>query len=328
MKRMLLFPILLLLMMSCGEDNSIVEDTNTLYEETTKVVYDTIYRTTTDSADNEVTDTIITERTETVRNDLKVLIDSLVFQYLVQGPGSMQGADCYDKYLFQFCAGFSYASCYDMTNGTKQAIFKFSGAPEGYDYHCNNADFSNYFYYEDDEFPLIYVSHPNSGHVTVCRITRKQKSFTLDVVQTIIFNHLTDPDITIDKDNDYIYASYFKNGTVHLNKYKTPDYRLSGEVLITQDDILETIDTGTTVNRQGSVIEDGYYYLVEGIPSWGTDVFIKIVNLNNGSYTRINLTKKLGFYYEPEDVFFYNNDLYCATNFNQGVYKVYMSFNR
>lgn len=325
---MLLLPFLFLLMMSCGEENSIVEDTNTLYEETTKVVYDTIYRTTTDSADNEVTDTIITERTETVRNDLKITIDSLNYIFSITGAGSMQGADCYNNLIFQFCDKFKHAYCYDITNGNRVALFHFSGAPEGYDYHCNNADFSNFFYYVDDEFPLIYVSHPNSGHVTVCRITRKQKSFTLDVVQTIIFNHLTDPDITIDKDNDYLYASYYKGGTVHLNKYKMPDYHLSGEVFITPDEILETLDTGYTVNRQGSVIKGGYYYLMEGIPNRGTDVFIKIVNLNNGSYTRINLTKTCGFNYEPEDVFFYKNELYCTTNLGKGVYKVCMNFNR
>lgn len=326
---MLLLPVVFLLMMSCGEDNSIVNDVNTLYEETTKVVYDTIYRTTTDSAENEVTDTIITERTETVRNDLKVIIDSLVSQFDVVCYGSMQGSDCYDKFLFIFSSGFVHVSCYDMSDRKKLSSFKLPGAPYGYNYHCNNADFSNYFYYEDDEFPLIYVSHPNSGHVTVGRITRKQNSFTLDVVQTIIFNHLTDPDITIDKDNDFMYASYYyKDGTVHLNKYKLPDYHISGDVHIQKEDVLETIDIGPTVNRQGSVIKDNFFYLMEGIPNRGTDVFVKIVNLENGSYTRINLTKICGFNHEPEDVFFYNDDLYCATQWSKEVFKFYMSFNR
>ena len=99
---MLLFPVLLLLMMSCGEDNSFVEDINTLYEETTKVVYDTIYRTTTDSAENETTGTIITERTETVRNDLKVIIDSLVSQFEVVCYGSAQGIPFFGERLCSF----------------------------------------------------------------------------------------------------------------------------------------------------------------------------------------------------------------------------------
>lgn len=328
MKRMLLFPVLLLLMMSCGEDNSIVEDTNSLYEETTKVVYDTIYRTTTDSADNEVTDTIITERTETIRNDLKITIDSLLYQFNALCNGSVQGSDCYDKYLFVFSSDFIYVSCFDMSNSKRLSTFRLSGAPDGYNYHCNNADFSNNFYYEDDEFPLIYVSHPNSGHVSVCRITRKQNSFTLDVVQTIVFNHLTEPDIVIDKENSLMYASYYKNGTVHLNKYTMPDCHISGEVVITPNDQLDTIDIGPAVNRQGSVIKDGLFYMVEGVPSWGTDVYIKVASLKNGSYSRFNLSKLFRFYFELEDVFYYNDELYCTTNVQKDVYKICMSFNR
>lgn len=328
MRKMMIFPVLLFIVFSCsGGDDFIEQNKNTLYEEIDRTVYDTIYHAQTDSLGNEIVDTIITERTETIRNDLKVSIDSLIFQFAAIGNGSMQGADCYGKYFFQFSSGFKYAYCYDMTNGKRLASFKLPGAPEGLDYHCNNADFSNTFYDDDDEFPLIYVSHPNSGHVSVCRIIRKQNTFTLDVVQTIVYTHLTNPDITIDKENGYMYASSYKNGTVHLYKYYIPDHHIPGEVLITQEKMLETFDTGYTVNRQGSIIKKNYYYLVEGVPNQGTDVFIKIVNLHNGSYSRINLSKTCGFYCEPEDVFFFNGDLYCATNSGKGVYKVYMSFN-
>lgn len=328
MRRIMLLPILLFIIISCsGGDDFIEEKKNSLYEETDIIVYDTIYHTHKDSLGDEVVDTIITERTETIRNDLKISIDSLVFQYVNSCYGSMQGADCHGKYFFQFNNSFTYASCYDMTDGNRVALFKLPGTPDGLVYHCNNADFSNFFYNDDDEFPLVYVSHPNSGHVSVCRITHMQKSFTLDVVQTIVFTHLTNPDITIDNENGYMYASSYKNGTVHLYKYKTPDYHISGEVYIDPNDILETMDTGYTVNRQGSIIKDNYYYLVEGIPDQGTDVFIKVVNLKNGSYSRINLSKTCGFNWEPEDVFFYNNELYCVTNYGKGVYKVYISFN-
>lgn len=322
------FPILLFIIISCsGGDDFIEDNKNPLYEETERTVYDTIYHTQTDSAGNEVTDTIITERTETIRNDLKITIDSIVPLFAITNSRYLQGTDCYDRYMFVFHSDFNYASCFDVTNGKKQATFKLPGAPEGLNYHCNNADFSNSFYYEDDEFPLVYVSHPNSGHVSVCRITRKQKSFALDVVQTIVYNHLKDPDITIDNENGYMYASSYKNGTVHLYKYNIPDYHIEGDVIITEDDMLETFDTGYTVNRQGSIIKDNYYYLVEGIPNKGLDAFLKIVNLQNGSYSRINLSKTCGFYCEPEDVFFYDGELYCATNSGMGVYKIYLSFN-
>lgn len=326
---MVLLPIFLFSLISCGGEGDFIEDIPSLYEDCTKLVYDTVYRSELDSAGNIITDTIITERTETIRNDLKITIDSIALQFIVLGPGSMQGADCYDKFLFQFCDGFDYATCYDMSNGNRQALFKFLGAPEGYNYHCNNADFSNDFYYDDDEFPLIYISQNAHRHVVVCRIVRSNNSFSLDVVQTIIFKDLYSLDIAIDNENGYMYnyAAIGRN-KLRLLKYKIPDYRLSGEVTLTKEDIMDTLDvSGYISDYQGAKIKGNFLYLAEGVPSWGSEPCIRIVNLRNGSYSRFNLTRLFGFYYELEDVFFYNDELYLATNYGKGVYKICMSFN-
>lgn len=327
---MMVLPILFYMLISCGGNGDYIEDIPSLYEEDTKTVYDTVYHTRTDSNGNETTDTIISERTETIRNDLKITIDSMVFQFIVQGPGSMQGADCYDNYLFQFINGFHYATCHDMLSGNRLSFFKFPGAPDGYDYHCNNADFSNTFYYEDDEFPLIYVSQNAPRHVAVCRIFRTNNTFSLDIVQTIVFKDLYSLDIAIDNDNGYMYNYAALGGNkLRLLKYKIPDYRLSGEVTLTKEDILDTLDVvGWIGDYQGAKIKDGFFYFAEGVPNWGSDPCIRIVNLDNGSYSRFNLRKMFGFYHELEDLFFYNDELYCATNFNKGVYKFFMSFNR
>ena len=324
----MLFPFLFLLLFSCGGDGDYIEEIHTLYEESTKIVYDTIYRAGTDAAGNEITDTIITERTETVRNDLKITIDSLNYIFSIIGAGSMQGADCYNNLLFQFCDKFKYAYCYDITNGNRVALFHFSGAPDGYNYHCNNADFSQTFYNDDDEFPLVYVSQSSPRHVVVGRIARKKNAFTMDVVQTIVLSGIPSADVVIDKENGYMYAYVYNMDKLILYKYKIPEYNLSDRIVLTKDDILETIDIGHVTYRQGATIKDGFLYMLDGVPNWGTEVYIKVVNLENGSYSRISFSHNFGFYYEAEDVFFYNNELYCTTNFGKGVYKVCMSYNR
>lgn len=325
---MVFFPVLLFLLISCSGDNDFVEEINTLYEETTKIVYDTIFHTRIDSAGNEIVDTIITPHTESVRNDLNIVVDSMVYQFVVQGPGSMQGADCYKNKLFQFCNGFHWGSCYDMSNGKRLALFKFAGGPEGASYHCNNADFSNYFYSEEDELPLIYVSQSGPKHVSVCRLIRTQKSYDLEIVQTIVLKDLYSPDAVIDKENGYIYGYvYYNDKRLRLYKYKIPDYTISEEVVLTNDELLEILDLGHVTYRQGATIKDGLLYMVEGVPSWGTDIYLRIVNIKNGSYSRISLTKACGFYQEAEDIFFYNGELYCATNYGNGVYKIYLRFN-
>ena len=93
MRKMMIFPVLLFIVFSCSGGDFIEQNKNTLYEEIDRTVYDTIYHAQTDSLGNEIVDTIITERTETIRNDLKVSIDSLIFQFAAIGNGSMQGAD-------------------------------------------------------------------------------------------------------------------------------------------------------------------------------------------------------------------------------------------
>lgn len=327
---MMILPLLLYLLISCGGDGDYIEEIHTLYEEDTKIVYDTVYRAGTDSAGNEITDTIISERTETVRNDLKITIDSLNYIFSIIGAGSMQGADCYNNLIFQFCDKFKHAYCYDITNGNRVALFHFSGAPDGYNYHCNNADFSDTFYYEDDEFPLIYISQNAHRHVVVCRIVRTSDSFSLDVVQTIVFKDIYSLDIALDNENGLMYNYAATSGNnLRLLKYKIPDYRLPGEVTLTKEDILDTLDiAGYISDYQGAKIKDGLFYFAEGVPNWGSEPCIRIVNLENGSYSRYNLTKLFGFYYELEDVFFYNNELYCTTNFGKGVYKVCLNYNR
>lgn len=328
----MLFPFLFLLLFSCGGDNDFIEDINTLYEETTKTTYDTIYQTRLDSLGNEIVDTIISENTEELRNDLKVVVDSICHLFNVGGPGSLQGADCYNGTFFHFCKGFNWVSIYDMESGNRIALLKFSGNKNGLNYHCNNADFSNVFYNPDDEFPLIYVSQSTPRHISVGRISRVRKTYTIDVVQTIIFSNensiISSPDVVLDNDNGFMYAYAYGREGLQLYKYKIPDCHGGEEIILTDNDIIETFDIGNVSYRQGATIRNGFLYMVDGVPNWGTDVYLRIVNLSNHSYSRINLTRACGVLWEPEDLFFYEGELYCAANFNRGVHKVYISFNR
>ena len=57
-------------------------------------------------------------------SSVKLIIDSIVYKFSQVAAGDLQGADCYDGIMFQFCDRFSWASCYDMRTYNRLSFLK------------------------------------------------------------------------------------------------------------------------------------------------------------------------------------------------------------
>jgi hypothetical protein len=312
----LLFFFFLLVLLSCS---------NTPQEDDMLI----IIQPTTDEVEDSLT---VGEKEE--ESSVKLVIDSIVYKFSQVAAGDLQGADCYDGVMFQFCDMFSYASCYDMETYKRLSLFK---TPSVSSYHCNNADFSNIFYDENDRFPLLYISQfrDNDRCVIVCRIIQEGMKFTIRVVQKIqlpmdhsIIGYYTDA--VLDNENGFMYVYSYnstKYNSISLHKFKMPEFREDETVVLTNDDIIESFNNGYCKHPQGAKIKDGLLYMVEGVPNWGTEVYLRVTNLENKSHARVSFSKmQTEKIWEPEDIFFYNDELYCASNFCKGVYKMSIRF--
>ena len=238
--------------------------------------------------------------------------------------GYVQGAAAYGDYLFQFQDYNAAIYIYDLAK--KNFIKEITLTPNSNN-HCNQASFSNIFYSVEDKFPLLYVSGSRTGtynQVQVYRITDDSDSLKIEQIQEIIlppqtkYNYISWTCILLDNDSNYLYA--YSNATSKLIKFNIPNYQ-ERTVNLEDEDILEIIPIENIPHQQGGTIKNGIFYMIYGVPQWGDQVWLRLFNLETKKeIIRFNLSEKK-FKGEPESVFFYNNELYVATN-NYGIYKI------
>lgn len=309
-------------------DTSIVKDTTVILDTIINNI-DTIFKQYTIIKQYTVIkqDSIIKKETvtytEIVKNPKLVLT-----HYMGQNSGlaSVQGASCYGKYLFQF--ENKNANIYVYNLETKEFVAKISLEKNGNN-HCNNASFSNIFYDSADKFPLLYVSGGSSSNynkVQVYRIQEIDGNYSAHQIQEIttptptIENQLTWGCVAIDNDNQLM---YFYGGTpvlMQYAKFKIPDIRQE-TVSLGNNDILEQFSMPSYIHPQGATIFKEIMYIVDGVPNWGDNTHLKIVDLKRKEQKIYNLFEA-NFNYEPEGLFFYDNKLLMVTNQNKGVYQI------
>ncbi len=254
-----------------------------------------------------------------------------ISKYMDQASGgvSVQGADCYGDFLFQFQHANAAVFIYDLNK--KEFVSKVELKAKSQN-HCNNVSFSRIFYEEGDEFPLLYVSGSQSGtynQVQVYRIERLSQDFSIEQVQEIIFpqsspdNNLYWTDVMIDQDSKYMYvSSAASDGGGKVSVFEVPEVSNDQKVL-TDDDIIESFTVGKFTHHQGANIKDNIMFIFDGVPAWGDTNFLRIIDLGKKEdVAKINIMKK-GFTVEAEGAFFYKGELFCATN-NSGIFKVSM----
>lgn len=314
---------------ACGSTDDYIEDlfirTDTIFSNDTIIRTDTIFM----NGDTIIhTDTIVKNDT-ILRNDTIKRSDIIISYYMNQSPnsGSMQGADCFDKYLFQFQHANANIYIYDLEAKSFVGTISIKDVSHN---HCNSVSFSNFFFEENDPFPLIYVSGSSSGtynHVQVYRITKESNAFSVTKIQEITLpassasNNLYWTGAVIDKINNYMYIYANSNGA-QIAKFDIPDIR-NPNITLTDDDILEQFSLPSFTHQQGSCIKDSLLYIMDGVPNWGDTNYLRIIDLKNKKdFRKLNLTE-LGYgRVEFESISVYDSVFICTTNKNAGIYTI------
>lgn len=185
--------------------------------------------------------------------------------------------------------------------------------------HANNANFSDVFYLQDDEFPLLYVSRckKQDQECLVYRISRND-GWKTDLVQTIRSNTNSnnyDSSWTIDNENKIIYYYSYTNGNYNVYRnnsciifaWKLPD--ISHDVLLLKEDALLSFEIPYCV-LQGACVYRGLILLNAhggesiGVPDYG------IWAIEPSNRKRVwRIAPQLG---ELEGVCVYNNKVYTS----------------
>ncbi len=314
---------------ACGSADDLIEDlfirTDTIFSNDTIIHTDTTFL----NGDTIIhTDTIVKNDT-LIHSDTLKRSEIIISYYMdqIEGSSRVQGADSYNKYLFQFQHANSKVFIYDID---EKKPLEFVNLPQIPKNHCNTVSFSNIFYEETDPFPLLYVSGSQTGsynHVQVYRILRDTCNFSLTKIQEITLpvatktNNLYWTGAVIDKTNNYMYIYANSNGA-QIAKFNIPNIK-NPEITLTDDNILEQFSLPSFTHQHSACIKDSFMYIMDGVPNWGDTNYLRIIDLKNKKdFRKINLTE-LGYgRVEFESVSTYNDGFILTTNNNSGIYSL------
>lgn len=175
--------------------------------------------------------------------------------------------------------------------------------------HCNNASFSSLRPY-GDPYPLLYISSCFGDKA--CLVTRISPSAST-IVQRITYLSDAFPiaqDWCLDADSNYLYAyGGQKGGPMSLKKFRLPGIHTK-EVVLTDDDVLQTIPINCVKVAQGSKIKNGYAYLPDG-DSPG-NYWLHIIHLATGREVYTLDLNTIGL--EPEGIDIADGWIYISFN--------------
>lgn len=164
---------------------------------------------------------------------------------------------------------------------TKEIISQFTTAYTADD-HQNSAQFSDIYYAEGDEFPLLFVSRCNGNapefgdeNLDTClvyRVTKSGTQFTFTLVNTILWDHTTyGLDWSVDSGARMLYTCSLQNGryTVTENNplvftafdMPTKTQILSGDTITLTDNDVRIHFEADHATMQGSTAANGVLYV-------------------------------------------------------------------
>lgn len=212
--------------------------------------------------------------------------------------------------------------------------------------HSNAVVFSNQYYAEGDEFPLLYTNIYNNyakcenklkGVCCVYRITRCENDFTSQLIGFIEIGFADDElwsdendfrpygNFVIDNENGLYYAFNMRNKepkTTYFS-FKLPDILNAAidetfgvkKVVLSKEDIIDTFDTEYHHFIQGACCENGKIYSLEG---FGGDKVnppaLRIISLKDKKQTEYIGFEEYGELEEPEFIYFENGVCYYCDN--------------
>jgi hypothetical protein len=254
----------------------------------------------------------------------------------------LQDGEAFGDVLFTFKADGT-GNAYNIHTGEFLDGFSLGGkdkvAP-----HVNSASFSDQYYKEGDEYPLLYTSMYNNvtalnkyllGTCCVYRITELGGQFDAQLVQIIRLGFVADRELwlspkensrpygnfVVDTDRDLLYAFVPRDDsqTTRFFAFALPEPKAGtrsekfgcNQVILEQKDIMRRFDVGYFSSPQGCCYADGKIYSVEGFGSYNmVPPFLRVVDVESGLQTHSINLGQLGLDREPEVITMLDGQLY------------------
>lgn len=266
-------------------------------------------------------------------------------------PNKQDGA-IFNGYLFRFgsvgnCTVYNIEECVKEGNSLHKPIAAFTlDKAEIILPHSNSVMFSNTYYCEGDEFPLLYTniytnhnSHEDKlkGVTCVYRITRTDDGFKNELVQIIRVGFTEDKlwksenttdcrpfgNFVIDYENSKYYAFTMRDedNTTRYFAFDLPkvtdgiyDEKFGVKcAVLKKEDIKEYFDIEYHKFMQGACCHKGFIYSVEGFTNnTGNPPALRIIDIKNKKQSEFYLFGDYGLSVEPELIDFYNDICYYS----------------
>lgn len=335
------FLFLVISFLSCSHEDPLLEDYLVVYEHTdneidstgntstshkdTIIIVDTISHK--DSLKN--TDSIKNNSTTTKKDTFIVSYEK--FMSISPYERNGQGGACFDKYYFQGYAGNAAIGVYDLEK--KHALYKLDiPAPAASSkIHVNTINFGKERLSPDDYFPLLYI---NSGYtqnengapcsyIYVYRICKYNNSdgterFHIEFVQTITlkgFGSWTEG--IIDNEHNLLWIKY---QTIYAS-FPIPKLE-DGDITILKENALTEFSIGPQPfksSHQGQLYHNNKFLLVSGITPLTEKLAFMAVDILSQRVELVIDLADIGLSDEPENLFFYKNQLMIG--YRTAIYK-------
>lgn len=367
MKKFLFYLISILLCSSgitaCETEDNFVQEKEIIISADTTLVVDTIINSdTTFTADTIIRpDTIIQEIDTVIKMDTIIINDTIIkndtvinnntvisqdtillsyekYMDLRPSYGTVQGAACYGKYLFQGYSNNAALGVYDLEKKTVLCKLEIPGPKPSSNTHANTVNFGYERLSPDDYFPLLYISSGYTKNINgspcsfiyVYRISKYPNSegsegFHIEFVQTITlmgFGSWTEG--IPDNDHNLLWIKYEPNST--NGEYRYASFAMpkleNGDVTIIKDNALTDFSLGTQPfisSNQGHLYYDNKILLVSGGSSTTQKKAFIVINTITQTRELVIDLGEIGLNFEPENLFFYNNHMMIG--YSYAIYK-------
>lgn len=230
-----------------------------------------------------------------------------------------QGGDCWGDFFFQFTNNNESVRVYNLAEQKLIQEFKLKNEDRGFvsNCHCNSVCFGPYFYDDNDEFPLLYVSTGYScdgySGALVYRITKSDELFAISLVQTLRFPAL-----------EVSWTEFIPIEGACFVCYSDLVYKMNmpsvhdGNVII--DGSKGAIELFRFPSRpkemrgssnQGRMYHNGKILFPSGIPPGEQSVLV-VLDMKTRTYEHVFSLPELGLHYEAESIFIWRDHLCVA----------------
>lgn len=269
-----------------------------------------------------------------------------IISYISTGSGDYsgfpQGFSIWGDYAIGYNAGMPQVIVFNIKERRKVGQFSSGLSGTVASRHCNSVDFTNTYYEEGDEFPLLYVSGNENrndlnliGVDYLMRIKKNGDSFTSTLIQTITVRNTVDNAVVyhntaIDRRTGKI---LLRNGSnlfaVDLPSFKdseTGERIPTAEILIDRAQPTVSIEYPTPSSTgygspQGGCVHNGIAYFAYG--ATGQPKIMLAVNVDNGSVINEIFMSEIGYELEVEDIAFWGKHMIIAGGGSNKIYEVH-----